>query len=127
MKKRKTGLNPMVLITVLGIALAGCAAIDKSDTVDTEHWLSSAGFRMYPADTPDKLAHLKTLTKGKLVIHKRDGKPYYVYADADYCKCLYVGNADNYLRYQNTKQYRGAIINEDAPMFWSTWDPYNEW
>ena len=52
------------------------------------------------ADTPQKVAHLETLTSQKLVPHTRDGKLYYVYADPEFCKCLFVGNEPAYQKYQ---------------------------
>jgi hypothetical protein len=63
MKDRMTWLKSIVMITVLGIALAGCAAMEKSEATDTERLLVAAGFKMKLVDTPAKLAHLKTLTQ----------------------------------------------------------------
>ena len=117
MKERIAWLRSIVVFTVLGIALAGCAAVKKSDTSDTEQLLTAAGFKMKLADTPAKLAHLNTLTQQKVVPHERDGKMYYVYADAEYCKCLYAGNQENYQRYENLSVKQNiAEMNEDAPM-----------
>ena len=46
MKGRRTWLKSIAVITVLGFALAGCAAMNKSDTSDTEQLLAAAGFKM---------------------------------------------------------------------------------
>jgi hypothetical protein len=116
-----------VVITVLVIALAGCALIKKDNAVDTEQMLAAAGFKMKLADTPDKLAHLQTLTQRKLVSHERDGKVYFVYADADYCKCLYAGKQENYQRYQSLSLKENiAQMNENASMNWGMWGPWGE-
>jgi hypothetical protein len=41
--------------------------------------------------------HLETLTPARrLVAHWRDGQLYYVYADPETCKCLYVGTSAQY-------------------------------
>jgi hypothetical protein len=125
MKDRMTWLKSIVMITVLGIALAGCAAIEKSKATDTEQLLAAAGFKMKPADTPEKLAHLKTLTQLKVVPHERNGKMYYVYADAAYCQCLYAGNQEAYQRYENLIVTQNiAQMNEAASMDWGMWGPW---
>ena len=127
MKGRRTWLKSIAIITVLGIVLAGCAALQKSETTDTEQMLAAAGFNMRPADTPEKLAHLKTLTQRKLISHERDGKVYFVYADAANCKCLYAGNQENYQRYQSLSVKKNiAEMNEAAPMDWGLWGPWNQ-
>ena len=89
--------------------------------------LAAAGFNMRPADTPEKLAHLNTLTQRKLISHERDGKVYFVYADADNCKCLYAGNQENYQSYEKLSMKQNiAEMNEDAPMDWGMWGPWDE-
>ena len=125
MKDRMTWLKPMAIITVLGIALVGCAAMKKSDATDTEQSLAAAGFEMKLADTPEKLAHLKTLTQLKVVPHDRNGKMYYVYADAAYTQCLYAGNQKAYQRNENLAVKQNiAQMNEDASMDWGMWGPW---
>ena len=127
MKKKIAWLKSIAVITVLGIALAGCAAVQKSEATDTEQLLAAAGFKMRPADTPEKLAHLQTLTQRKLISHERDGKVYFVYADADNCKCLYAGNQENYQRYQSLSVKKNiAEMNAAAPMDWGMWGPWDE-
>ena len=128
MKERKAWLKSIAVITALGIALAGCAAIQKSDSTNTEQMLAAAGFKMKLADTPAKLAHLNTLTQRKVVPHDSDGKMYYVYADAEYCKCIYAGNQENNQRYQSLLVKQNiAEMNEDAPMDWGMWGPAGTW
>ena len=127
MKGRRTWLKSIAIITVLGIVLAGCAAMQKSETTDTEQMLAAAGFNMRPADTPEKLAHLKTLTQRKLISHERGGKVYFVYADADNCKCLYAGNQENYQSYEKLSMKQNiAEMNAAAPMDWGMWGPWDE-
>jgi hypothetical protein len=121
-----------VVAVVSGFALAGCAWLQNMEADDTEQVLSAAGFQMKPADTPEKLAHLQTLTQRKLVPHERDGRLYYVYADANHCKCLYVGTEQAYQRYQKfalekqiaNEQREAAQMNMDAAMDWNMWGPW---
>lgn len=128
----------LTMIVLALIALAGCAAvqaIQKSEATDKEQLLTAAGFKVRLADTPEKLAHLKTLTQRKLISHPRDGKVYYVYADALACKCLYIGNEEAYQRYQQMviqqriadEQRMTAEMNWDAQMNWGMWGPWDPW
>ena len=132
------GLNKLIrtnTILAFVIALSGCAAIEKSNAVDTERMLSASGFRMKFADTPEKLAHLQSLTQSKLVAHEKDGVLYYLYADAEFCKCLYVGNEKAYQEYQQLLIRRNiadmneqtAIMNQDAAMNWGMWGEWGPW
>ena len=116
------------IVAGLGIVMAGCAA----RAIETERLLAAAGFQMKLADTPEKVAHLETLTQRQLVPHQRDGKIYYVYADANYCKCVYVGTEEAYQQYQKlafqkkiaAQQLQAAEMNQDAAMNWNTWGPW---
>ncbi len=120
------------ILAILGIILAGCAALQNQQAIETERLLAAAGFQMRFADTPEKLQHLKTLTQRKLTPHQRDDKVYYVYADATSCQCLYVGTEKAYQRYQDlalqkeiTEEQRvAAEMNEDAAMDWGMWGPW---
>lgn len=134
MEHIKNLVNTCTLLVVV-IALHGCAAIEKRDAMDTERMLSAAGFKMKFADTPQKLANLKTLTQSKLVPHDKDGKVFYVYADAEFCKCLYVGSEKSYQQYQKMRVERNiaqmnedaAMDNENAAMNWGMWGPWGPW
>lgn len=117
------------------VTLAACAAIQNADAIDTERMLAAAGFQMRFADTPQKLDHVKSMTQRKLVLHRRDNKTYYVYADATSCKCLYVGNEKAYQRYQKLEIDRkiadnrrmAAEMDEEASMDWGLWAPWGPW
>ncbi len=68
-------------LVALGLSVTGCAAIRAHQTAETEQILAAAGFQVKPAGTPEKLAHLQTLTPRKVVREVRDSQPQYVYAD----------------------------------------------
>lgn len=127
--------KPLFLFIGLIITLTACAALQNQEAMDTERLLSAAGFRIRLADTPEKLDHLKSLTQRKLVQHERNGRVYYIYADARHCKCLYAGNEEAYQRYQKLaldKQIAedrrmAAEMNEDAAMNWGLWGPWGPW
>ena len=61
---------------------------------------TAAGFAVKYADTPEKHAILRRLPPDKLVLRKRGGKTYYVYADPTICRCVYVGTPQAYQAYQ---------------------------
>ncbi len=114
------------------VVFAGCAAIQREEAQQTESLLSAAGFQMRPADTPERLAHLQTLTPRKIVPHMKDGQLLYVFADPTSCRCVYVGDERAYQRYQQLaikqqlaqEQLMAAQMNEDAAMNWGLWGPF---
>jgi hypothetical protein len=120
-----------VSIAILSSLLISCAAITAQNAEEKEELLSAAGFKLQLADTPEKMAHLKTLTQQKIVTHEKDGKNYYVYADATTCQCLYIGQDSDYQRFQQLQiqkkivedQKMTAEMNENATMNWGIWGP----
>ena len=126
--------GPAVLLACT-VFLAGCASMEASETAQTENMLAAANFRIKLADTPEKMAHLKTLTQHKLVPHEKDGQVYYVYADATTCQCVYWGDEAAYQRYQQfavqqqiaDEQRMAAQMNQNAAMNWGMWGPGPWW
>jgi hypothetical protein len=115
-------MRAAALAATLVWALAGCQAIENADAEDTEQVLAAAGFHMKEATTPQQLANLQAMTQRKLVTHEQDGQPRYVYADAEGCKCVYVGSEKNYDEYQRlTLKEEIAEQNLDASMDWGAW------
>ena len=138
--KPKLNFSALIIIVCLGFFITGCAALKESYAKETEQMLSAAGFTVKPADTPEKLAHLKKLTQEQVVQYEKDGKIYYIYANA-YEKKLYVGNKAAYNEYKKIKHQkqvsenqiadaRDALMaaNEEADstgaMDWGLWAPY---
>ncbi|MSP28606.1 MAG: hypothetical protein EXR80_09460 [Methylococcales bacterium] len=79
-----------VSIALVGGLLTACAAMKADEAKSKEQLLAAAGFKMQLANTPAKMAHLKTLQQQKIVTHVKDGINYYVYADAtDLPMCLH--------------------------------------
>ena len=90
----------MIVAPILIMLLAGCAANQEQEAQEMEHLLIAAGFQMKLADTPQKLAHLKTLSQLEFIRHEREGKVNYLYADANECKCIYKGDEKSYQRFR---------------------------
>lgn len=113
----------------VAVALTGCASIANQSAMDTERRLSAAGFQMKLADTPEKMARLKTITERKIIPKTMDGRTVFVYADATSCKCIYVGSEANYQAYQRLSIQQN-IVNEQrataeaaqaSEMNWNAW------
>lgn len=120
MKKFKT-----LLVASLFLVLAiGC-----STTTYREYMLSSAGFRMAPADTPERQTHFKSLPADKITTVQRDGVTYYTFPDPKK-KVLYVGRKEQYEEYQRLclqnqlaqEQLAAAQMNQDVA--WNAWGPW---
>jgi hypothetical protein len=115
-------MRATVLITGLALGLASCQAIENEEAEDTEQLLAAAGFHMKEATTPEQLANLQKMTQRKIVIQDQEGQPRYVYADAEGCKCVYVGGEKNYDEYQKLSlKEEIAQENLDASMDWGMW------
>jgi hypothetical protein len=89
-------------------ALAGCSLLGRQTLQQharyVEGMLSAAGFHTIPADTPEKLAHLKKLPSMKVNYYaNKEGKLRYWFADPDYCQCLLLGDEGAYQKYENLR------------------------
>jgi len=77
------------------------AHAQQQTIVIPDNLFTQAGFVVKYATTPEKAAILRSLPPDKLVTRRKDGKLYYVYADATGCNCAYVGTPEAYATYQN--------------------------
>jgi len=101
-------MRPTLWIALIGLTL-GLGACGLA-VGNTEVLLSQAGFRKVPADTPQRAEHLQTISAHKLIRRKSDDKAYYVYADPDYCKCMYVGSESAYATYKTIVQQQDEAM-----------------
>ena len=118
------------LIAAIAIALAGCTAIQKQQAAQTQQLLAAAGFEMQKADTPERLATLRSVVPQRKVfsVAAADG-PRFVYVDADYCQCAYAGDQGAHERYQRMASKQrlaaerdlAAQMGDDAAMTLSPW------
>ena len=81
----------MIRATLSFVAVGACLGVAIAAQEATDMKLEDLGFKMREADTPEKMARLKSLPARKFVRRARNGVPYFVYADPDYCKCAFVG------------------------------------
>ena len=125
-------LAPAAALLLLLTLLAGCAA---DEAIQTERMLAASGFQMRLADSPERLAELKTQPQMTLVPHQRDGQVFYTYADAEECKCLYAGTEKAYQRFQNlalkqkiaTERLEAAQERQLEQLDWGMWGPWGPW
>ena len=111
---------------VLSGFLSSCAMMEAQQAKDTEQLLAAAGFKMKLADTPTKLAHLKTLTQHKIVPHEKDGTVYYIYADATTCQCFYWGQDQSYRNFMQLQEQQN-IADEDRMTAEMNEQEYLDW
>ena len=84
--------------------LSACATTGKDKSFANEKLLVAAGFNFKEAQTPDQFAKLQKLPQKKLLRKEIKGKPVYLYAVADGCRCLYAGDEAAYNRFRTLRQ-----------------------
>ena len=122
------------LSAVLSVmVLVACARGLNERAPPTDQLLSATGFQMRYADTPGKRAALERMAQRRLVPHQCAGVRHYVYADATFCRCLYVGSESALEQFQRLAWYRRldrsqrvpAESGSGAPMDWELWGPWD--
>jgi len=114
-------------------ALAACLGVAAYATPqqraeNREDLLAAAGFIVRPANTPARVASLRSLPPNRLVQQTRGGTVSYVYADPLVCACLYVGDQAAYGRYRQ-EVFQRRLVDEQAmtaQMNQTDWD-YGPW
>ena len=88
-----------LLLAAPALLGAGCAAIQRYDTRETERLLAAAGFQIRIADTSERQQELRSMPPHRIVRSTNDGNAVYTYADPDTCHCVYVGGDKEYSEY----------------------------
>ena len=126
----------IVALVLLALLVFSCAAMRQSAALDKERILAAAGFQMKLANTAERQDHLENFVpQRKITPHTIDGQLRFVYADAEYCKCVYVGSEAANQRYQklvlqkeiSDQQVEAANANEAASMNWGAWGGWGPW
>jgi hypothetical protein len=97
-------MSMLARVVVIGSALPALGlsfALAQQTLVVPDNLFTQAGFVVKYATTPEKSALLRSFPPDKLVTRRKDGKLYYVYADAARCNCAYVGTPEAYAAYRN--------------------------
>ena len=127
-----TRVSARLLLVGLVIGLAGCASYAERYAQANEEGLRAAGFTVRPADTPEKLASLQGMTQRRILVYTRLGRPYYVWPDARFCRCFYIGSEAQYQEYARLgfeqrlarERQTAAEENEAASLFAGPWGPW---
>ena len=107
--------------------LAGCAAIEKAERKGTEQQLAAAGFKVLPANTPQRQSALAQLKPYTISRQFRGDKVFYVYPDTE-GNFAYIGDQAAYSAYQKlvvqqqiSDQNMMAAQMMDMPGVWPGW------
>ena len=84
----------------------------------TDMKLEDMGFIMRPATTPAQVERLRLLPPRKFVRRTTGDRRYYLYADPDYCQCVFLGNEQAMINYNNL-----VSPPPQAPMVIGSGDP----
>jgi len=117
------GIAFALLLGVL--ALSGCASVRRQEAADTERLLTGAGFQQRLADSPERLAHLRTMPPLKLVAREKDGQVVYTFADPESCRCLYVGGTKEYAKYRHLAAEQE--VRREAEWESRSWGLWGSW
>jgi hypothetical protein len=88
-----------VAIIGLGLGVAACANSDLEPATPGDQ-LAAAGFVQRKADSPERIAALKSLPPHQFVLRNSNGSVKYLYADPIACDCIYVGGQSAYNQYR---------------------------
>lgn len=122
----------MKMILPLAVAaalLTGCAAIDKAERKGTEQMLAAAGFKVLPANTPQRQAALTQLKPYTISRQFRGDKVYYVYPDL-VGNFAYIGDQAAYSEYQqltvqqqisDQNMMAAQMMDMPGPGVWPGW------
>ncbi|MEW6122296.1 MAG: hypothetical protein AB1698_06765 [Pseudomonadota bacterium] len=110
---------------LLGLTVSGCVTAVK----EKENMLAAAGFQMRIADTPERVASLKTMPPHKFTVQNQGGAPVYLYADPTVCGCIYYGTEENYQNYRQmmfqqrlaNEQQMTAMMNQQMAFDYGPW------
>jgi hypothetical protein len=97
--------------------IAACTTIERQEAESDEDLLSAAGFDMLVADTPAKQAQVRAMKQRKILRREKNGQLNFLYADAEFCKCLFVGDEKEYQDFQRLSLRReNAIARQEAAL-----------
>ena len=105
-----TSVAVVFLIATFSAGLFGCGSLQpqppspEQQAEQIEPMLSAAGFRMLPADTPERQKQLESLLPLQVDYYVgKTGNLHYWMADPYYCKCMYIGTEEAYQQYEKLK------------------------
>jgi hypothetical protein len=125
MKGRAVRLGLVAMTVAIGFFLAGCATPSIGGPgagASQTDLLRQAGFRVYTANTPKKIAYLNTLPAKQLVSNQYQGQIHYLVRTNPNSQQCYVGDKAAYQRYQQLA-IQAAIAQDQQKVSAGRWDP----
>jgi len=127
--------NVMPVVLAALVATAGCTAMRREGAMQQERLLAAAGFQMKFANTPALASQASEMPQRRVVPVPADGGVRYVYADSQFCNCIYAGSEQAYDRYQRlvvqsdiaAENEEAATEEEEAQMDWGAWGGWGPW
>ncbi len=104
-------LFTMTLACAIGAIAAVAPAGSAVAQLGPDMKLEDAGFVMRPAKTAAELDHIKRLPPRRFVSRVKNGQRYYLYADAELCKCVFVGNQAALQAYRDMRSGLPGVDN----------------
>ncbi|MCB2192088.1 MAG: hypothetical protein KQI62_11015 [Deltaproteobacteria bacterium] len=123
------------LTLCLALSLAACMGPNSQEAQQqTDRLLMSSDFQFIPANTPERMKHLESMPQNRILHVVRNGKDYYLWADAKNGQCLWVGTWKDYQRfkklawdmYNQGGQARYNYVDgwSSGPVDWEMWGPW---
>jgi hypothetical protein len=126
--------KPQAALAAAMLALSGCAAIQGQVAGDSENILAEAGFTKQPQSAAQGATRAdgKPLPARQLTKVSENGDTAYEFYDPKYCRCVYVGGADQLAKLQELRAARVAEHAQNLRMSSvpnsgpdpSTWGPW---
>jgi hypothetical protein len=103
-------LSRHLSLGILAAALAfGAPALAQSQQQEIDMRLRSAGFKVRPAATAQEIDLLRRAPPRVMLSRTDQGRRYYLFADPDFCKCVYAGDE------QALRTYRETSMSPNPP------------
>ena len=121
-------MRPIYLLPLLAVFFTGCAAIEKANRENTERLLTASGFRIVPANTPERQQSLAAMSTYKVQRKLKGDEVHYVYASPAQ-NLVYIGDQANFAKYQEVRLQQeianenmsAAQLNMSAAQQWNDW------
>jgi hypothetical protein len=83
---------PIRRVHIVAFLIMGFAGGADAGQEGKDMRLEDMGFVMRPADTAARIERLRLLPPRTFVARTKEGRRYYLYADPDFCKGVFVGD-----------------------------------
>jgi len=107
------------ITAIIGFALLVAACANSAPEAGaTGDQLSEAGFVQRKADSPERIAALKSLPPHQFMMRNSNGSMKYLWADPIACDCIYVGGQRAYDQYR--EKMAGQVSGDQLRAILST-------